>query len=227
MNSPGDLPSGEATASIPALHLSGTVGLFDGFSLGPTVGGFGSLDLSVAGQWTRKPEKGGFQDGAAGWGVGGRIGLFRESFSLPGLSVTAFHRFLGDHSLWQVAGDDPVEAAFDLQASSLRAMVGKDLWGIGFFGGFGWDRYLGDVSLVVSDPSGGSVDSAGAGEVRSSRRVAFVGASRTFLTLQLSGEVGWGEGFEPNLPDSSVSGPHAFDPSSASYFGSLALRLTF
>jgi hypothetical protein len=153
--------------------------------------------------------------------------LFRESFSLPGLSVTAFHRFLGNHTLWGIADGDPAEAAFDLEASSLRAMLGKDLWGIGFFGGIGWDRYLGDIDLTVSDPEGGGPYSNSSGEVRSSRRVAFLGASRTFLALQISGEIGWGEGFDPTLPDRFVSGPDAFDPSSASYFGSLAIRLTF
>ena len=63
--------------------------------------------------------------------------------------------------------------------------------------------------------------------IRSSRRLAFVGASRTILALQLSGEIGWGEGFEPTFSALPTPGPGSFDPSSGSYFGSLAVRLTF
>jgi hypothetical protein len=155
------------------------------------------------------------------------LGILRESFSLPGLSVTGYHRFLGDHNLWRLADGDPVEATFDLEVSSLRGVIGKDFLGIGFFGGVGWDRYDGEAALTVEDPQDAGPDSTGSGEIRSDRRLVFVGASRTFLTLQLSGEMGWGEGFDPSFSNPSPSGARTFDPSSASYFGSLAIRLTF
>ncbi len=227
LNAVAGLPTGEATATLPAFHVSGTVGLFDGFSLGPTAGGFASLDLSISGQWIGAAKEVGLREGAAGWGAGARLGILRESFSLPGLSVTAHHRFMGSHTLWSVADGDPAEAAFDLEVSSLRALLGKDVRGIGFFGGVGWDRYRGDASLLVTDPGGGDLDSRGSGEVRSSRRVVFLGASRTFLALQISGEIGWGEGFDSSFSSSSGSTPGGFDPASASYFGALAIRLTF
>jgi len=102
--------------------------------------------------------------------------------------------------------------------------VGKDIRGVGFFGGVGWDRYSGDATLAVTDPAGGDLDAAGSGKLESERTLLFLGASRTFLTLQISGEVGWAEGFDPALPQTSQGG---FDPGAGSYFGSLALRLTF
>jgi hypothetical protein len=227
MSSSGNLPTGEATASLPAFHAFGTVGLFDGFSLGPTVGGFGSLDLSLVGHWIREADEGGFQAPSAGWGLGARLGVLRESFSLPGLTVTGFRRFLGDHTLWSLADGDPVEAAFDLEVSSLRAVLGKDLWGIGFYGGLGWDRYSGSTDLAIRDPGGAGTDSTGTGEIRSHRRIAYFGGSRTFLALQVSGEIGWGEGFNPSRSPSSAPQAGDFEPSAASYFGSFGLRLTF
>ncbi len=227
MNSVGNLPTGKATANLPSLHASGTLGLFDGFSLGPTVGGFGSLDLSLAGHWVGKPGAGGFRKSASGWGVGARLGILRESFSLPGLSVSGFRRFLGSHALWSLAEGDPAEATFDLEVSSLRAMVGKDLWGIGLYGGFGWDRYSGSTDLAIRDPEGGETGSIGNGEIRSHRRIAFLGASRTFLTFQISGEIGWGGGFSPSFSTSSAPRAGDFDPSTPSYFGSVGFRLTF
>jgi len=224
MNVADGTPGGETTASLPAFHASATAGLFDGFSLGPTVGGFGSIDLSVSGQYTWTPEDRGFRDSAIGWGAGARIGILRESFSLPGISISGFHRFLGSHELWDADAGDPSAATFDLEGSSLRGLIGKDLWGVGFFGGVGWDRYEGDVTVFILDPQGGESDESGEGSLESDRHLFFVGASRTFLTLQLSAELGWGDGFDSPIP---LSGEGGFDPAGASYFGSLALRLTF
>jgi hypothetical protein len=102
--------------------------------------------------------------------------------------------------------------------------VGKDIWGIGFLGGAGWDRYAGDATLVVTDPEEGDNDSTGSGELLSERYLFFFGGSMTFLTLQISAEIGWAGGFDSTLPLSVEGG---FDPSSGSEFGSLAFRLTF
>jgi hypothetical protein len=221
----GGLPQGgETTANLLSAHISGTMGLFDGFSLGPTIGGFGSVDLTASTQWIGTPKDKGFHENEMGWGGGVRVGILRESFSLPGISLSAFHRFLGNVSLREVDDGDPAEASFDLGVSSLRAVVGKDLWGIGLFGGAGWDRYTGDVTLHVTDPRFGGFPSTGAGELRSERRLFFIGGSMTFLTLQLSAEIGWAEGFTAALPTSYEDG---FDPSSGSEFGALAFRLTF
>jgi len=220
----GGLPGGETTASLPSMHISGTMGLFDGFSLGPTVGGVGSVDLTVSAHGITPPKDKGFQESVKGWGVGARVGILRESFTLPGISLSASHRFLGSANLWEVDGGDRSEAGFDLRVSSLRTVAGKDIGGIGFFGGTGWDRYAGDVTLVVTDPGGGDLDSTGAGELRSERRLYFFGGSMTFLALQVSVEVGWAEGFTPTLPVLSEDG---FDPSSRSEFGALTFRLTF
>lgn len=220
----GGLPTGETTLSLPSIRFSGTAGLFDGFSLGPTVGGLGSVDLTISGQWIAPPKAKGFQENVMGWGIGTRVGILRESFSLPGVSLSAFHRWLGSASLWEVGEGDPAEAVFDLRVSSLRGVIGKDIGGIGFFGGAGWDRYTGDVLLVVTDPGGGGIASTGAGQLKSERRLYFFGGSMNFLALQLSAEVGWADGFDPNLPASFAG---EFDPSSRSEFGSLAFRLTF
>lgn len=220
----GGLPRGETTASLASLHLSGTLGLFDGFSLGPTMGGFGSVDLTVSTQWIGTPRGKGFQENVTGWGVGTRIGIIRESFTLPGISISAFYRSLGSADLWEVDDGDPAEAGFDLRASSLRAVVGKDIAGIGFFGGAGWDRYAGDATLVVIDPEGGANNSGASGELQSERYLFFIGGSMTFLILQISVEIGWADGFDPTLPASVEEG---FDPSSRSEFGALAFRLTF
>jgi hypothetical protein len=222
--SSGGLPRGERNADFPALHVSGTLGVFDGFFVAPTVGGVGSLDLTASGYWVGAPRDVGFQDDAIGWGLGARLGILRESFSLPGVSLSAFHRWLGSSKLWDRMKGDPAEAEFDLRASSLRGVVGKDIQGIGIYGGAGWERYSGNAALVVSNQEGGAADSSASGKPRSDRFLFFFGGSMTYLALQISGEGGWAEGFDPGLGSSSVGG---FDPSGGSVFGALSLRLTF
>ena len=218
------LPGGQTTANLPSIHLTGSVGVFDGFSLGPTVGGFGSVDLAVATHWVRTPRDQGFQENPTGWGIGARVGILRESFSLPGISLSAFHRSLGNIDLWNMDEGDPAEGSFDLRVSSLRGVVGKDLWGLGFFGGAGWERYSGDMTLLAADPGDTSIVFTGSGELESERLLFFVGGSMTFLTLQISAEIGLAEGFDPTLPLPTGGG---FDPTSRSEFGALAFRLTF
>ena len=219
-----EFPQGETSATFPSVHVSGTVGLFDGFSLGPTIGGFGSIDLTASTQWIRTPRDHGFAENNIGWGIGTRIGILRESFSLPGISLSAFYRSLGNTELGNIQEGDPMETGFDLGVTSFRGVVGKDLWGMGFFGGAGWDRYASDADLMVAVPSWGSFPSMGSGELRSDRFLFFAGGSLTYLTLQIAIEAGWAEGFDPTLP---ISNEGSFDPSSGSEFGALSFRVTF
>jgi len=206
---------------LPALQVVGSAGIFDGFSLGPTVGGFLSLDLSASGHWVNAPSRDGFLQDARGWGVGGRVGVLRESFSFPGISVSAFYRSLGDLGLLD-SEVDPGGSSFDLHLLSLRGVVGKDIGGIGFIAGAGWERYGGDFSFAVRVPPLPTIPVSG--EMSSDRRLYFFGASLTFIALQLSGEVGWARGFDPRRP---LPGEGAFDPQTGSKFGAVSLRLTF
>jgi hypothetical protein len=221
------LSGGDQRFSLFSGEVTGTLGIFDGFSPAPTVGGMLSLDLSTSGHWVSAPQDQGFQGGVMGWGVGARVGILRESFSLPGVSFSAFRRWLGNTGIGDVEGGDSAHSYFDIDVSSFRGVIGKDLWGVGFVGGVGWDRNGGDATLWIPDPGGGLPGDTGASvtsvDMSFKRRLFFVGASRTFLALQLSTEVGWAEGFDPELLPGGGGG---FEPDSPSYFGSLAFRFT-
>jgi hypothetical protein len=220
----GSLPGQKVSGKLPSVHISGTVGVFDGFFLGPTVGGVGSLDLTVSGQWVGTPRDAGFRKNLWGWGAGGRIGILRESFSLPGVSLSGSYRRVGETELWSVQTGASAESVFDLAVTSLRGVVGKDIGGIGFLAGAGWDRYSGVMDGEVVDPAGVEATHVVQGNMKSDRPLFFLGASMTFLALQLSGEVGWAPGFGSALP---VAGSSDFDPSGKTLFGAMALRLTF
>lgn len=218
------LPGAEVSAELTSVHLSGTMGVFDGFFLAPTVGGVGSLDVTVSGQWLGTPGDAGFHENLMAWGAGGRLGILRESFSLPGISVSGFFRTVGETDLWSIQDGSSAESVFDLTVTSLRGVIGKDLWGLGFLAGAGWDRYSGAFNADVADPEGTEPRAGVQGDLESERPLFFFGTSMTFLTFQLSGEVGWAPGFESDLPVATESG---FDPEDSSLFGALALRLTF
>jgi len=220
----GDRPRGENTFYVPTAHLSASVGVLNGFFLAPTVGGVFSVDLLGSASLVSAPGGEGFRDGVTGLGGGVRVGLLRESFTLPGISVSAMYRSLGRTGLGRVEEGDPSQARFDVDVTSLRASVGKDLLGLGLLAGMGWERYGGDMAVLVRDPVSGDQGGATASDLTSDRVLFFLGGSMTYLILQLSGEVGWAQGFEPDLPGRPGGD---FDPDTRSLFGSLALRITF
>lgn len=215
-----------------ALQVSGGVGLFDGFSPAPTVGGVLSLDLLGTGSFAFLPEDRGFDGASAAYGAGVRVGILRESFTLPGVSVSAVQRWGGEVEL-HGAGDGtaavPPETSFDPSTTSIRATVGKDLVAVGLLLGAGWDRYAGTFRIAPGQP--GNVDDSFPSGIESttddlvdSRFLAFGGASLNFLILQVSAEVGWAGGLDPVAGRSPGAG---FDPTDASWFGSVGARLTY
>ena len=218
------LPLGDEGILVPALHLSGTVGVLNGFSPMPTVGGILALDLTASTHQLFAPTGDGFQDGLIGWGVGARLGILRESFTLPGASLSLTRRWMGTTALGKMDQGDAAEASFDATVTSLRGVVGKDLLGLGFFAGAGLDRMSGEGTIRLRVSPTGFETEATAPNLTSDRMVYFAGGSMTFLIIQLSGEVGWSE---------AKDGPLAIDPggtefpSARAYFGSVALRITF
>ncbi len=219
-------PAPERTSTVTTAQLTAGVGVFDGFSPLPTVGGVLAVDLLASGSVALLPGGDGFRDDARTWGVGGRLGLLRESFTLPGVSVSAVRRWSGRTQLGSVDDGGPAEIDFDLGTTSLRATVGKDLLGVGVVAGVGWDRYESDVTLRArtEPPGGGPVlqGIASADGFETSRTLVFGGASLNFLILQISAEGGWARGYE-RLPGRAAGG---YDPGASTPFGSLAFRLT-
>ncbi len=216
---PGEEPSRESTFIVPVLRGGVTAGIFDGFSLLPTVGGFLGVDVLVHGSIAFLPTGEGFDAKATALTVGARIGILRESFTLPGVSVSVVRRWIGGVQYGSLdTGGGSVEV--DPAVTSIRATVGKDLLSIGVLGGIGWDRYSGHATIRAASDGGpvlANVDS-----FKSSRRLIFGGAAMNFLVLQMSGEIGWAQGFH------AVEGYSykPFDPTSGTWYGSIAFRLT-
>lgn len=170
----------------PVFAAQAGIGVFDGFSLAPTVGGVLAVDLLTDISTLRLPSDDGFDGASLAWGYGVRIGLLRESFTLPGASVSILRR--GGVSFRQEGTEGFLDA--DVTTTSIRATLGKEVLGFGVHGGAGWDHVSAEGTLQVT-PSGApgpAVDFSGEDDTRF---VLFGGVARTFLVTTLGADFGW------------------------------------
>jgi hypothetical protein len=214
---------GDTGVTSPSAHGQVTVGVFNGLNAAPTVGGLFALDLFASVDAVFLPGSAGFQGNSVGWGYGARIGIFRESFTLPGITVTVGQTRSGGIELASDApGGGGVE--MDVVTTSVRGTVGKDLAGLGFIVGGGWDWYSADgvyTTPTAQTPIPSAPISNTFSGFESSRALFFGGVSRTFLVVQVAGEIGWARG--TGIDDPLLT---TFDPSEGSFFGAFSLRLT-
>jgi hypothetical protein len=197
-------------------HAVVAAGLLDGFSPRPTVGGVLSLDVFAGAGALFLPGDAGFDGSAITWGGGVNVGLLRESFTLPGVTLSLAYRGIGELELGDRSGGDALEVSVDPSVTSLRGLIGKDLLALGVLAGVGWDRYASDALVVVPGPASAS------GDLDSGRLLLFGGVSVNLLLVQFSAEGGWAGG----LDDLSGRPSSGYDPGDASLFLSVAGRLT-
>jgi len=209
---------------LPTFNIDAGVGILNGVSLGPTIGGFGSADLLLSYGLSSLPGDDGFEDSPSSWGIGARIGILRESFTVPGVSVSAMYRGISDIEF----GDPALErsAAFfgltDNSVLSLRGTVGKRILTLGATAGIGYDRYKSDVEIALENPDDSTIYHLTETDMKTDRTTIFGNLSWSMLVLHISGEVGWQSGGD-DFPS-----PTNFDSQSGkgAWYGSLAVRLS-
>jgi hypothetical protein len=216
----GTGPASDVSFIVPSVQLVLAAGVLDGFSPMPTVGGLFSLDVFGSFAVTMPPSSQGFRGSGTSASLGARVGLVRESFSLPGVGVSVSHRFVGTTAMGDLALGDPASIELDPSVTSIRATIGKDLFGVGVLAGVGWDRASSDAILQLQGVDPAPIRIATPLDAR--RRLYFGAASLNFLLLQLSLEGGWAEGY-PAVPGGAGS---TFDAEAGSPFGSISLRFT-
>jgi hypothetical protein len=231
-----DLPPIEAVGNssdvdfgVTSLAADASVGVFQGFALLSTVAGVGSVDVLASVGMVPLPGSEGFDGSPFTWAAGARIGLLRESFTAPGVSVSAMYRSIADVEYGNVdvgllGGDgDAFFQLSDYNVTSLRGVIGKRLLGFGLAAGAGYDRYRSDVLIRVRDPA--LTDQNRVRELRldewsRSRASLFGNASYTFLLVTFVAEAGWQQGGDapPDASDRIEKG---------ALFGGIAIRVGF
>src|SRR5690606_1777175 len=138
-------------------HADGALGVFSGFSPFATVGGVGAIDLLGSIGNVDMPEGGGLNDeGITTFGLGARIGITRESFTAPGLSLSVMYRDFGEFAYGDnsLQGTDAFLHMDETYLWSFRGVAGKRITALGLTGGLGYDRYSGEALMLVRDGAG-------------------------------------------------------------------------
>lgn len=209
--------AGSETSLMTSAALQSTVAVAHGFSPLPTVGGFLSVDVIGRVAVARLPGGSGFRRGTVWGGMAGvRLGLLRESFTLPGVSLTAAY----GRSTRVTFGDPErltTDGFFQGSVSDLNATVAasRRLVGLLFAGGVTWDRYASDVALGHA----GGVDTFTADAVMY-RWAGFGSLTWTRLIYHGTVEVGWQDGPPP------MTLPPGVEVDPAGVWLALAFRVT-
>ena len=212
--------AGKNVVEAYGVKTSVAFGVLDGVSLMPTVGGMLSLDLLASASLIFLGESDGFLGNEGILSVGGRLGIFRESFTLPGVTVSVIQSF--GQSLDWTAGVNGSQIDTDMSATSVRAIIGKDFFTLAVSGGMGWNWDRGGMGVQVPDPTiPGGQGMGSMNDLTTRRSVYFGGISITRLVFQFSVEGGWAGGY-----DALAGYPGAYDPGRVTPFVSVAGRLT-
>ena len=212
--------AGENVVDAYGVKTSVAFGVLDGVSLMPTVGGLLSLDLLASASLLFLGESDGFLGNEGILSVGGRLGIFRESFTLPGFTVSVTQSF-GQSVDW-TAGVNGSQIDTDISATSVRAIIGKNFFTLAVSGGMGWNWDRGSMGVQVPDPTiPGGRGMGSMNDLTTRRSVYFGGISITRLVFQFSVEGGWAGGY-----DGLAGYSGAYDPGSITPFVSVAGRLT-
>lgn len=214
-----DDPGASRGVWAPALQAELAAGVFEGFRLAPTVGGFLSLDLLAVAGVSFLPGGEGFDRSARGWGYGARLGVLRESFSLPAVTLSASRRHVSDFRYGEEGA--PGAAVERLTVTSYRATAGKEFVALGVLAGFGVDRVGGDGTARA--PGVGAAELA-FDDLSASRFLIFGALTKTWLVLQASVEAGFASGYEERADATTAGG---YDPTGGSFFGGLSFRLIY
>jgi len=218
---------GETGVTLAGLNVDAAVGLIQGASPLPTLGGVGSVDLLASFGMLPLSSGAGFRSGSRfTWAVGLRGGVFRESFTVPGVSLSAVYRRLARATL----GDPDLvdtDGFLDLNVSnlSLRAAASKRILGLGLTAGAGYDIYSSSGRFGFVNPgTGGDAEyRVSYSGFRNNRTSLFANLSYTLLILHLVAELGWQQGTD------LISAPlpaNAQVSTGSRVFGGLAARLS-
>ncbi len=215
---------GTRSFSVPVPQFDLSIGVFDGLKLGSTLSGFASVELLGSLSTVILPSDAGFRNDVGGVGLGVRVGVLRESFTAPGISLSGMYKWTGRIEYGRLSAGDDAALGMDLSLFSFRLSASKSFVAIGLAATIGWDHYSSDVDLALagSTPAEAPLtvipNSAPEG-LSSGRWSAVVDVSYIVLFLNFVAEAGWQE-------QEKFSTSSALDVESGKFFGAIGVRLT-
>lgn len=242
----GELPP-MGTTGIPVGSLQGdvTLGLFNGLSLGPALGGLGAIDLLGSLSFVPSIEAAGLDREILNWGAGARIGILQQGLIMPGVSISGMYRNMGEVSFGSIEDEGhPAEFATDLSTLSLRGAISKGFLAFDLAAGAGYDIYTSDVrfDFELTCPPGECYPGVEAtarpqeaiqGELQTAAWNVFGNVGLSLLVLNIVGEIGYqkttdlvtaADLAEADLPDRQLT---TDELEGGRLFGSVGVRFTF
>ncbi|TVP76953.1 MAG: hypothetical protein EA352_04695 [Gemmatimonadales bacterium] len=181
-----------STVVAPRVAVAG--GLFEGFAPAPTVAGIGAVDLVVEGRLLSMPLPDGVERRTVGWGAGARVGILRESFTLPSVTLTGMYRGAGTLRHGD-AREGTARVAVAPRVGTMRASVGKDLLAVGVSGGVERSWHRGRARVQARPPAAPPGPDSELETFRPAagpdRTTWFVGLNRTWVVARMAAEVGY------------------------------------
>ena len=245
------LAEGESFDSLPtrgipvgALQADVALGVFNGITLVPMLGGLGSIDLLGSVAFIPVIDEVGLEDAIISWGAGARIGILKGGLVAPGLAVSGMYRRIGEVQFGDVE-EDPGEFATDLSTLSLRATLSKGIAMFDFAVGAGYDKYSSDpnfnfsvqcqtddciaASATPTTDEGITITMAEniEGEIETAAWNVFGNVGLSLLLFNLVGEIGYQQATDI-LTGEDLEGRALTDEEigEGRIFGSIGLRLT-
>lgn len=228
---------------IPSMQVDLAVGVLDGFSLTPAMGGVGAIDLLGSVSFVPAVRDIYLEEAVVNIGGGARIGIFDGDALLPGFSVSGMYKRLTDITFGNMQQGDAAQFHADLSTWSGRAVVSKGLLMFDVAAGVGIDHYSGDAEfawalecrisecLEVNGNQPIVVSGDATGELSTTAWNVFGNFGVNFAMLNVVGEVGYQRATDPDRLDSytdAETGPLIADELGAgNLFTSLGLRFTF
>ncbi|MFO7895172.1 MAG: hypothetical protein R6U63_15775 [Longimicrobiales bacterium] len=248
----GGTVSAMPTSGIPvaSLQADAVVGLFNGFSFGPMIGGVGAVDLlgsvSFIPAVQQVQDVIGLEDNIINMGIGARVGILKQGLVMPGVSVSGMYRRMGEVTFGDLETPDPAAFATDLSVMSLRAGVSKGLLMFDVLAGAGYDIYTSDTrfnwnleydcTAPTCDPAQTIAlqpQEAVAGELKTAAWNVHANVGMSILLLNIVGEVGYQKATDlidadalsgANIPSDQDLTETALE--GGRFFASLGVRLT-
>lgn len=228
---------------IPSAQVDLAVGVLDGVSFTPGIGGIGAIDLLGSVSFVPAVRDIHLEDAIVNLGGGARIGVLDGGALMPDISVSGVYRRLSDIQFGNMQRGDAAQFRADLSTWSGRAVVSKGLLMFDLAAGVGIDHYSGDVDfawtlecrisecLAANSAQPIVVSGDAAGELSTTAWNVFGNVGLDFALLKVVGEVGYQRVTDPDRLGSYTTagtGPLIADElSSGHLFSSFGLRFTF
>ncbi len=216
-------PIATRSFSVPVAQLDLSVGVFDGLRLGNTLSGLAAVELLGTVGPIMLPNSAGFENDVTGWGIGARVGVLRESFTAPGISLSAMYKWHGRVEYGDTGEGDAAEFGLDMRVASFRAGLSKSFVALGLALTLGYDSYWSDVDFTIRPPPDGPavtvVPEDDPAELKTGRWSAFVDVSYIVLYFNIVAEAGW-------LEEQKLRSSRGDELESGNFFGALGIRLT-